>query len=175
MRSVIDFRLPRGEFVSSVKETLTEAARTGCVIPLPIHAKRDYDSPGIIASILSHIDCSKCDARCCRSNHGDTPIPVFQFEYDFILSKYGIKLPLLEPGVYGITPPCPLLVNGKCSCYTERPTACRFYPMQHGGSDQKGELLSLDSVCPQSISIAVSIYLVTYELRENEERLRRKK
>ena len=171
MEGVIDFSKSKSEFITDLDKLLLQAVKLRAVIPLPVHEARGVDASGIMSLILSSIDCSSCNAKCCHENHG-TPIPVMEFEKNLILSKYGISLPDIGGHWWGIRTPCPLLSGDKCICYSERPMVCRFYPLQPGmANDGYGVMYSLDSICPQAPILARKIYIITYELRENQEHL----
>jgi Fe-S-cluster containining protein len=82
--------------------------------------------------------------------------------------KLGIKGTSDGSGQVLLSLPCKFFKKGQCSIYSERPAACRFYPVQVGGtgkgSSPQDVIIGLDSYCPESLRLGLRVYLAAYDL-----------
>lgn len=108
----------------------------------------------ISREVASQIDCTKC-SNCC---HSLTVAPDYQdisrlagaleMETHHFKQKYMQRDH--EGDMVFRQRPCPLLKQGRCSVYENRPKLCRTYPHLEKGNimDRLGNVLSNLKVCP---------------------------
>lgn len=171
MKYVIDWTLDRSSFRRLIDGLIETAVKEGKVIPLPLEIRPGSTFINLAVTILSQVDCSGCDARCCRANQDGTPISITLASYRVLERKLG-KSRLRNSGVkvagqqcyFPI--PCPFLYENRCTIYPHRPFVCIFYPLSDPGEDSSGgPLLSLESRCPEARRIARQVYMCAWELR----------
>ncbi len=152
----IDWSLSRGEFARRLQHLFEQLKDKRAAIPLPVTAEI-----GPVTCLLASIDCKGCNGLCCV--RGTRYITLSPEEAD----RLKIKAPRNESGNVPMPVPCKFLKNGQCSIYTERPAACRMYPVQVGGAgtdNSEDVILGLDSSCPQALHLALRVFLATYDL-----------
>jgi|WetSurMetagenome_2_1015567.scaffolds.fasta_scaffold377162_1 hypothetical protein len=153
----IDWNLSRREFTDSLKKLFADLEKHHAAIPLPLAA-----DIGSMTCLLASIDCKGCPGMCCnRASHNVLLSPE---EAD----RLGIKNKSGDTGQFVLPQPCKFLKKGQCSIYSDRPAACRLYPVQAGGSGpgSSGQqvIIGLDSHCPHSTPLGLRVYLVAYDL-----------
>lgn len=169
MQFEVDWGLPEAEFRRQIEKLINTARKNETVFPLPCH----IESSGIetMALILGQINCSDCDARCCKtSQFAEFGIPLFDTEYQVLVDRIGKeKLEKIDIKFIGnnryLPTPCPFLHNNQCSIYDIRPFACIIYPIDQSGVDNSGEkMVSLDPLCPEARRITKRTYLTFWKL-----------
>ena len=169
MQFEIDLALPEAEFRKQIEKLINTARKTETVFPLPCH----IECSGIetMALVLSQINCSNCDARCCRTaRFAEFGIPLLDTEYRVLEERIGteklakISMKLIGNNRYMPTP-CPFLNKNQCSIYDIRPFACINYPIDQSGVDNSGEkMVSLDPLCPEARRITKRAYLTYWKI-----------
>jgi Fe-S-cluster containining protein len=153
----IDWNLSRREFAKNLERLFENLQKHHAAIPLPIAA-----DIGPVTCLLAGIDCKGCSGVCCT--RGSQNVLLSQSE----AIKLGIKGNPDNQGQILLPLPCKFFKKGQCSIYSDRPAACRLYPVQAGGS-RKGAsgqevIIGLDSYCPESSHIGLRVYLTAYDL-----------
>ena len=153
----IDWNLPRREFAESLKKLFADLQKNHAAIPLSITA-----DIGAVTCLLASIDCKGCPGLCCTRASKHVLLSPDE------ASRLGIKQTIDSQGQPFLPLPCKFLRKAQCSIYSERPAACRFYPVQFGGSGQGASgsqvIIGLDSLCPESARVALRVYLTSYDL-----------
>jgi len=152
----IDWNLSRREFAESLKKLFDDLKKRHAAIPLQIEA-----DIGPVTCLLAGIDCKGCVGHCCtRSSKSVTLSPSEALRLNVSASPDSsgqIQMPL----------PCKFFKKGQCSVYSDRPAACRLYPVQAGGSggaSGKDMIIGLDSYCTESLRLGLRVYLASYDL-----------
>jgi len=153
----IDWNLSRREFAESLKKLFEDLKEHHAAIPLQIAA-----DIGPVTCLLAGIDCKGCPGLCCTRAR----------KHVSLSPSEAVKLGIKEtPGSQGQVPlplPCKFLRKGQCSIYSDRPAACRLYPVQAGGSGKgaagQDVIIGLDSYCPESLRLGLRVYLASYDL-----------
>ena len=155
-KTTIDWNLPRREFAENLKKLFADLEKHHAAIPLPLAA-----DIGSMTCLLASIDCKGCPGHCCN-----------RVSHNVLLSpeeagRFGIKEKSGE-GQFLLPQPCKFFKKSQCSVYSDRPAACRLYPVQAGGSGpgNSGQqvIIGLDSHCPRSPRLGLRVYLVAYDL-----------
>ena len=169
MQFEIDWGLQEAEFRGQIEKLINTARKTEIVFPLPCHI--EASGIEIMALVLSQINCSDCDARCCRtSKFAEFGIPLLDTEYQVLVERIGEeKLSKMGMRLIGnnryMPTPCPFLHKNLCSIYDIRPFACINYPLDQPGVDNGGEtMVSLDPSCPEAKRIIKRAYLTFWKL-----------
>ena len=153
----IDWNLSRREFAESLKRLFADLKKHGAAIPLPISA-----DIGPITCLLAGIDCKSCTGICCTRTSQNVLLSPAE------ASKLGIKGAADSSAQILLPLPCKFFKKGQCSIYSERPAACRLYPVQAGGSGKGASghdvIIGLDSHCPESLRLGLRVYLAAYDL-----------
>ncbi len=153
----IDWGLSRREFADSLKRLFSELQKNHAAIPLSIAA-----DIGAVTCLLASIDCKGCTGLCC--NRASKHVLLSPDE----ASRLGVKQTTDAKDPASLPLPCRFLKKAQCSIYSERPAACRFYPVQFGGSGQGASgtqvIIGLDSLCPESARVALRVYMTSYDL-----------
>ena len=153
----IDWNLSRREFAESLKRLFEDLRAHHAAIPLPVAA-----DIGPAACLLAGIDCKGCTGLCCT--RASKVVALSPSE----ASELGIKGTPDSQGQIPLPLPCRFLKKGRCSIYSERPAACRLYPIQAGGSGKGASgrevIIGLDSACPESLRLGLRFYLASYDL-----------
>ena len=153
----IDWNLSRREFAESIKRLFEDLKKHHAAIPLPITA-----DIGPVTCLLAGIDCKGCAGNCCT-----------RASQNVLLSpnealRLGIKGTSDSSGQVLLSLPCKFFKKGQCSVYSERPAACRLYPVQAGGTGKRASpqdvIIGLDSYCPESLRLGLRVYLAAYDL-----------
>jgi Fe-S-cluster containining protein len=170
MQIEINMDVPEAEFRKQVDNIINNARKNETVLPFPCHV--GDKGIEIMALILSQIDCTGCDALCCKTlKIAEFGIPFLKTELEVLakrigdekLAKMGIKT--IEKNKY-MPIPCPLLHKNTCSIYDIRPFVCIEYPISQTGEDNFGEkVVSLASSCPEARRITKRAYLTLWKLR----------
>lgn len=180
---LIDWELEPLAFKNQIDNLIIKARREKRVLPLPIVALPGIAFIDIAVTILSQVNCDKCDARCCKSNPNNQPLPIMPGDFDNLTDKYGkemmekvgAKFIYMPDGLYYFIPmPCPFLTNknNRCKIYEDRPLACLLYPMQLGSINDKGNMLvALASECLEGRRITRIIYKYYYSFRQHFKRV----
>ena len=71
--------------------------------------------------------------------------------------------------------PCPNLRENRCAVYGDRPSSCRQFPFSLEPSGDGGPLLGIDLNCPAAARLLESYAQISFEGREDAERLLRVK
>ncbi len=155
--ATINWDLSRREFADSLKRLFADLQQHHAAIPLSIAA-----DIGAVTCLLAGIDCKGCPGLCCTRASKHVSLSPDE------ATHLGIKGTPDDHGQVALSLPCKFLKKGQCSVYSERPVACKFYPVQFGGSGQgtSGQqvIIGLDSLCPESARIALRVYLTSYDL-----------
>lgn len=155
--ATINWGLSRREFADSLKRLFAELQKNHAAIPLAIAA-----DIGAVTCLLASIDCKGCPGLCCTRASKQVMLSPYE------ASRLGIKQASDAQGQSSLPLPCKFLKKAQCSIYSERPAACRFYPVQFGGSGQGASgsqvIIGLDSLCPESARVALRVYLTSYDL-----------
>ena len=169
MQFEINFNLPEAEFRKHIENFISNARKTESVLPLPCHIG-DYGIE-IAALVLSQVNCTACDARCCRMPIiAEFGIPFLDTEYRVLEERVGAeklaKIAVKSIGNNKYMPtPCPFLRKNMCSIYDIRPIVCVNYPLDQFGEDNLGEkMVGLDPVCPEARRITKHVYLTFWKL-----------
>ena len=153
----IDWDLSRGDFAKKVKELFEELKKRRAAIPTPVAA-----DIGPVTCILAGVDCKGCAGLCCTRSSKQITLSASEAH------KLGIKVSPDRQGQIMMPLPCKFFKKGQCSIYSDRPAACRLYPVQVGGSGNgasgRNIVIGLDSYCPESMRIGLRLYLATYDL-----------
>jgi Fe-S-cluster containining protein len=161
----INWLAPRQEFQQSILDMVETCRKNDSVISVPIEMHPGSEFLNDLSLILSMIECSACDALCCRTNHGTQGIPLTDKEAAWLEKDFSIQSTCIAVGFKQMDVPCKLLNRNRCAIYQSRPQVCCVYPFQPGGRDAAGqELFALDSQCPSARTVAVKIYLRKYEI-----------
>ena len=153
----IDWNLSRREFAESIKRLFADLQKHRAAIPLPISA-----DIGPVTCLLAGIDCKGCAGLCCTraSKH----VSVSPSE----ALSLGLKATPDAQGQIPLPLPCKFYKKGQCSIYSDRPAACRLYPVQAGGCGKgasgRDVIIGLDSSCPESLRLGLRVYLASYDL-----------
>jgi Fe-S-cluster containining protein len=153
----IDWNLSRREFAESLKRLFANLKKHGAAIPLPVNA-----DIGPVTCLLAGIDCKGCAGICCTRTSQNVLLSPSE------ALKLDIKGTTDSSGQFLLSLPCKFFKKEQCSNYSERPAACRLYPVQAGGSG-KGKtgqdvIIGLDSHCPESLRLGLRVYLAAYDL-----------
>jgi len=167
MVAMVDWRLYRVAFESQVDKIIQEAKAKGKVIPLPI-------SPSLetLIMLLSQVNCSNCDAICCREGMPGNEAALAPGELKALAKEYGDKGFTGTPPGGGINLTCRFLQGKQCRIHDHRPLSCMVFPMQGSGevaSDfgaPKRNALAVASLCPEGRRIAKAVYMTTWELKQ---------
>ena len=169
MQFEMNLKLPEAEFRKQIDNLINNARKAETVLPLPCHI--DGAPMEIAALILSQIDCSDCDARCCRSpKYAEFGIPFLSTEYLALVDRIGVeKLAKIDIKLIGnsryMPTPCPFLHKKTCSIYDIRPVVCVLYPFDPSAVDGQGDIMvSLDPLCPEARRIAKRAYSMLWKL-----------
>jgi Fe-S-cluster containining protein len=153
----IDWNLSRREFAESLKRLFADLKKHHAAIPLPIAA-----DIGPVTCLLAGIDCKGCAGICCTRTSQNVLLTPSE------ALKLGIKGTPDSGGQILLPLPCKFFKKGQCSIYSDRPAACRLYPIQAGGSRQgksgQDVIIGLDSYCPESLRLGLRVYLAAYDL-----------
>jgi len=175
MKSVIDWELTPQLFEEQLDLMIEQASFFGKVLPLPIPISNANTSQ-LILGLLSRVDCSGCDSACCKA--GSEEIAMLPEEYEDLKAKYPevMKDIILEKDHVSV--PCPLLKDGRCQVYPDRPMVCLVFPIQFGaviggpsGTDLENAF-ALSSLCPAAKRLTREIYLYRYQMRRRLKRLK---
>lgn len=174
----IDWDKPRDEFEHDIDVLLQLSVEHHKVIVLPLLEGSSGSMThriGLLALIAGAIDCSGCDARCCRQNPDGQPTNLaggkeisritrlmpggaHPINYRHIDGQITAELPF----------PCCFLKDERCSIYHDRPFVCRLFPFQSNEISQ----LALSSDCPPAPALARRVYIEAYDIRRDlKERL----
>ncbi len=153
----IDWDVSRRDFAENLKKLFEDIRKRHAAIPLPVAA-----STGTAAALLAGIDCRGCDGVCCvRSSKF---VSLFPTE----AARLGVKGTPDSQGQVPMPLPCRFFKKGQCSVYADRPARCRLYPVQIAGTGQgpRGQetIVGLDSSCPESARLGLSLYMAAYDL-----------
>ncbi len=155
--ATINWGLSRRDFADSLKRLFEELRKNHAAIPLSIAAEI-----GAVTCLLASIDCKGCPGSCC--NRASKQVLLSPDE----APRLGVKSTVDAQRQASLPLPCRFLKKGQCSIYSERPAACRIYPVQFGGSAQGASgsqvIIGLDSFCPESPRVALRVYLAAYDL-----------
>lgn len=170
MQVEINLNVPEAEFRKQVDDIINNARKNETTLPFPCHLGEKGIE--IMALILSQIDCTGCDARCCKTMKiAEFGIPFLKTELEVLakrvgeekLAKMGVKS--TEKNAY-LPIPCPLLVKNTCSIYDIRPFICIEFPIIQTGEDNFGEkVIGLAGSCPEARRITKRIYLNLWKLQ----------
>jgi Fe-S-cluster containining protein len=165
----IDFTLPEADFRKQIDEVIHASTKAEVLLPLPCHV--DEESMEFAALILTQLDCTSCDARCCRTTKlAKFGIPFWETEYELLAKRIGAQklaaIPVRSIGKNKYMPtPCPFLRKNSCSVHDIRPWVCIYYPIDPSGADVDGhKLLTVDPQCPEARRIAKRTYLMLWRL-----------
>jgi Fe-S-cluster containining protein len=175
---MLDWNDPEDIFHSSVKGLIKTAQDNNTIIPIPV---KMYKGEGvnlayieIVSLMLAQIDCSHCDALCCKKSCSvdNGPIGMLSYEAKNIKDKYGIAISksseIRELDYYYINYPCEFLKDCKCTIYNDRPLNCITFPVQNAGEDGDGnKLFSLSSMCPEARKLAEKVYMTHWLTRKS--------
>jgi Fe-S-cluster containining protein len=171
MEFEIDWRLPEAEFRQQIDNLIRDAYENKMVLPLPCHISMSKSGLELLALILSQINCSNCDAVCCRSlDYIESDIPLLKTEYRALVERIGEdKLNQMGIKLVGNTRylprPCPLLNGHSCSVHDIRPNPCINYPFEKPATDSEGlKTITLDSFCPEARRITRDVYMMYWKL-----------
>jgi Fe-S-cluster containining protein len=165
----INYELPEAEFHRHIDNFIQNTRKTESALILPVHIQEN--SMEVFALILGQLNCTNCDARCCRTTtYAEFGIPFLKTEYQTLVERIGderlatIEVKTISNSKY-FPVPCPFLRKKQCTIYDIRPIACVQYPINPPGEDSSGEqLFSLDPMCPEARRIVKSTYLALYKL-----------
>lgn len=163
----IDWHVDKEAFERQLRKFIKAARENGKVIPLPV-------SPSLetLLLLLSQVDCSNCEAICCKRGTPGNVVALAPGEQKALVVKYGDQGFTTTPPAGAISMPCRFLKGNQCSIYPERPLSCMVFPMQTGGevsSDANAprvEALAVASSCPEGRRIAKAVYKTTWQLKQ---------
>jgi Fe-S-cluster containining protein len=169
---MVDWGLPPDEFEAHVGQIIHRFMEAHKTISLPIELN-GHNGHDLLISLLAKLDCSGCDAQCCKNPDGFGKLAIDPREYAHLQKKY----PQICAKVHWvneneIASPCPFLKDNRCQAYYDRPFMCWCYPFQIGwvGSSvdhAEAEAAGVSSACPAGRKLAKGIYLARYQLRRS--------
>lgn len=179
LMQMVDWTLPPREFEEHIGQVIHQYAIADKVLPLPIELRAGYTGEQLLFIMLAKIDCSGCDALCCRQQPANIDqIAMDPLEYADLNKKYPDIMVGVQLDTDHIVTPCPLLKDGRCQVYLDRPFVCWLYPFQFGAyiapnwnGNTLVEVACLSSSCPGARKLAKAIYLNRYQLRRSMQRL----
>lgn len=168
----INWDLDRTGFCAQVERIIEQSGSNGSVLPLPLSLSKGMSGVELVAAVQANIDCSKCNALCCREDGVRNYVALMPNEVRHLRSAYPeiMKRVGQEPqnGVSRLYQPCPFLKDNRCIIYDRRPLVCRFYPFQFGALTRDNRpMAAVSPNCPEARRIARKIYLVAWELRQS--------
>lgn len=178
LKTVVDWDLPPREFERQVDQLILQYTAGGKVIPLPIALPPNGKGQDLLVVMLAKIDCSGCDAICCREQPAnEDKIAMAPAEFEDLKRKYPTIMHSVHLSEDSVTAPCPLLKDGRCQVYHDRPFVCWLYPFEFGawtvpeGTARKEQLAAVSSSCPEARKLAKGIYLSRYQQIHSLQRL----
>lgn len=166
----IRWDLDRMGFCAQVEAIIEQAMSNGTVLPLPLSLGKGMSAVDLIAAVLADIDCSGCNALCCREDGVRNYVSLMPTEATRLYSAFPemmMKAPHeTKGGLYKLYQPCPFLEGNRCTIYELRPLVCRFYPFQFGAlTADKWPMAAVSPNCPEARQIARTLYTVAWDLR----------
>jgi len=167
LEAKLDWQVDKEAFGRQIKKFIKAAREGGKVIPLPV-------SPSLetLLMMLSQVDCSNCEALCCKRGMPGNVVALAPGEHKALAVKYGDQGFTTTPPAGAISMPCRFLLHNRCSIYPERPLSCMVFPMQPGGrvssetNEAKIDALAVASSCPEGRRIAKALYKMTWQLKQ---------
>jgi Fe-S-cluster containining protein len=166
----IVWELPRREFLVDIREKIERATEEKLVLPLPVTILPGGLFESVMSLLLPQVNCSGCNAPCCRRNISGLPFAIHLEECEALSKKYGADKFTIVGGYAHLPMPCPFLESNQCSIYEDRPLVCIMYPFQPGASAPSGvDLLALESSCPEARRITMKVYMAYWEILQKVE------
>jgi Fe-S-cluster containining protein len=162
--AIVDIEADLEPFKTQINAIIKEAEEHNFVIPLPI-IMDSRDFIGQCGLVLSQINCDACNGKCCRESNINLPIHLLNIDYERLKAVVPDKFLSYQEG-HGISYPCFLLKDNKCSVYGERPFVCVLFPIDMSEIDMK-KCIGLNSSCPESRRIARNIWLMRWRLHRS--------
>lgn len=167
MRYVIDWTLDQETFKQQVRDLVHRARKEGKVIALPFRVFPGQPILDLMTSLLTQVNCVRCDAPCCKSNPNGEPLSLLPPEYTRLAEKYGREHFIRHGDMDILKMPCPFLKHNRCTIYCDRPLVCVMYPFQPGATDGAGNMMvAFSANCPEGRRIARAAYMMSWRIRQ---------
>ena len=174
--AMVDWDQSMPAFERFVDEMIKDCDRNAKVITMPIQTYGGQTFLDMVGMIMAQVDCSQCNALCCRINPESELIDLMSEDVKAI-KEAGHIVPsevIKTPTGYGCKPPCPFLNKeiNHCIVYMHRPFICAIYPVELGcavqwtSGSKPTQALGLSARCPEARRIARASYIARWHLRK---------